>query len=150
MRTAFVLFLFVFHFNGIAHPLHLSVVNMDFNQIPDSNVVSFRFFANDFLLALQNKYNEPIELNDSDSVFQRFCIQYVTDLFKISSLRGENYKLSFSSLTFANDMLWLSFTFLEEYHPEGWMVQNRLLFDLYRSEERRVGKECSYGWSPDT
>lgn len=134
MRTAFGLFLFAFHFNGIAHPLHLAVVNMDFKQLPDANTISFRFFADDFLLVLQNKYKEPLELNDTSSALQKLSIQYVTEFFKVTSLNGENIVLSFSGLTLANEMLWLNFSFKEGYHTQGCIVQNSLLFDLYADQ----------------
>src|ERR1035441_3663013 len=31
---------------------------------------------------------------------------------------------------------------------EGWKVGKKLVYRLYRSEERRVGKECRSRWSP--
>src|SRR5690606_41562126 len=92
------------------------------------------FILNTFVYYLQTiNYSLPEIINNyfNDTVSLILLLKICHIVLKL--IKGADFKLSPSHIIF----IWLYFSFLFE----GILP---LFYERYRSEERRVGKECSY------
>ena len=119
-----------------AHPLYVSVTNMDIDAKGKSVVFSIRMFTDDLETILHNKYNiegwigTPAEHRDS----RRRLEEYVNERFSIVVNGGEKIELVTDSLIVNDDSVWFHFKGAARQTIQRMEIENRLLTDFFANQ----------------
>lgn len=136
-RILIILF-FILAGNRIeAHPVHISVVNLD--VISDSEKIDFsvRLYYEDFQILINHRYNTMIDFskqNRMTSKEQQSVIDYVTTNFKLSAANNEMLKTKFTGWKVEDASVWLFFCADLVENNNELIIQNTLLTDLYNDQ----------------
>lgn len=143
-RVLILISLFFFSFGNkkataivLFHPVHISIVNMDF-QSDDSIHFSIKLFTDDFEKILNQNNNTTIKLNtNTDLELVRVYLEsYIAEHFAIdfgSQLNPKDYHIV--ELKFNEDAVWLYFDIdIRSYNFESIKISNSLMTDLYQDQ----------------
>lgn len=121
------------------HPLHLSMVNLDYNPEEEKCIVSVKVFSDDFAAILRKRYGSTL-LKGRDTICLADAVvfnMYVSDNLKIS-LNGKPVTMSrwiIDSVKNNYEASWLyySFDFGEELQEVS--VRNTIFFDSFNDQK---------------
>jgi hypothetical protein len=127
-----------------AHPMYLSVTNMDIDAQRGSIVLNVRIFADDLETILHNKYNvdgwigTPNEHRES----RRLLREYVNERFSVTVNNGEKIVLVTDSIIFSREeegaVMWFHMSGVTHRPIRRIEVENRLLTDFFSSQKNVV------------
>ena len=141
-----------FNFCSIfAHPLYVSVTNMDIDAKKGSITLQLRIFTDDLETVLHSKYDvdgwigTPGEHRDS----RRLLNEYVNERFSITVNNGEKLNLLTDSITVIEDATWFYLKGTAQKSIKRIEIDNRVLTDFFSSQNNLViicagGKEVKW------
>lgn len=128
-RVLIILFLLTVVKFVNAHPIHVSVCNIEFND--DKLTIAVKLFKDDFQLAIYHNYG--LELNYDDAEFpnsKKVIDKYMNNALKIVLNKRDSLKLSFKRAEINDEAVWFYYTFEQEDFNRIY-VKNELLLDIY-------------------
>ena len=123
-----------------AHPLYVSVTNMDIDAQKRSIELSIRIFTDDLETILHNKYNidgwigTPAEHRDSRQLLR----EYVNERFSVVVNNGEKIGLVTDSMTIIDDCMWFYMKGAAQQAIRRVEIDNRLLTDFFSNQNNLV------------
>ena len=139
MRRIFVILIFIVNVFAFAnaHPVHISVVNMDIAE-DGSIIFSVKLFTDDFEHIINAKNNSNISFNKNTelSSIEKYVTKYISDNFKIQTNTLSyvaHYKLT--KMTFNKEAVWFYFEVEDKKHNfDNLIVENSLMCDLFQDQ----------------
>lgn len=124
-----------------AHPIHISVVNLD--VIPDSGRIeySIRIFYEDFQTFINYRYNTRIDFNKQNQMTfkeQQSIIDYISGAFRIADDQLATIEPKFVSWKIEDQSIWLFFCAKLNHNVSELHIYNKLLIDLYSDQTNYV------------
>ena len=124
----------------LAHPVYVSMTNMDIDSQKGDIVLSIRIFTDDLETILHNKYNvhswigTPNEHRDS----RRLLGEYIHERFSVAVNNGKKLDLQTDSITIADDCMWFYMKGTAQQTIRHVEIDNRLLTDFFSSQTNLV------------
>lgn len=124
-----------------AHPIHITVVNIDIKH--DSNRIDYsvRLFYEDFQALINYRYNTMIDFsNQARMTFkeQQSIMEYIGSSFRLSDKDSTVLQPDFLSWKVEDMSVWLFFCVELKEKINELRVQNSLLVDLYNDQTNYV------------
>jgi hypothetical protein len=140
MRSAIFLWIFLFmHWWDIeAHPLHVSIVNLD--VIKDSNKIeySIRFFYDDFQAVINSKYNTQLNFNVEKRISVKE-MQYIQDYLNTSFVIFNENKVQidpvFLGWKVENISVWFYFGMKFNSNIQKLSIENKLMNNIFSDQK---------------
>jgi len=143
MFTLTFLFNIVFFANSLfAHPVHLTVTNIEYNTNDKKFDITIRLFVDDFEKILDTKYNTKLNLfKQNEAKNADFYIQnYITQNLKLK-INGNfiNEKKFILEKRSQEDItIWLTFSVKYKQRIHSIEITNKLMTDLYRDQKNML------------
>ena len=124
----------------LAHPVNVSVTNMDVDAQKRSIELSIKMFTHDLETILHNKYNvdgwigTPAEHGDG----RRLLVEYIGERFSVSVNDGEKISLSADSTAIADESMLFYMTGQANQSIRRVEISNRLLTDFFSNQTNLV------------
>ena len=124
----------------LAHPVNVSVTNMDIDAKEKSIELSIKLFTHDLETILHNKYNidgwigTPNEHSDG----RRLLNEYINERFSITVNNSEKIILTTDSMTIADESMWFYMKGTANRPFSNVEVNNRLLTDFFFNQTNLV------------
>jgi hypothetical protein len=120
-----------------AHPIHISVVNLD--VIADSHKIDYsvQLFYEDFQALINYRYNTMIDFKRQTRMTfkeQNSILDYISSRFRISTDSSKALKPEFSSWKIEDQSIWLFFCAELDKKVSELHIFNELLIDLYNDQ----------------
>ncbi len=135
VRYSVIFVLLIFSLWGNAHPLHLSITNID--KKDDSLQISIRLFKDDFSTAINQLFVFTDKNTDSLLPPPHLAINYLLAHFELTTDR-QNCELSFSHQQHDELSVWYFFSCA---FPNNWnqiLLKNTLLTDIFNDQKNLV------------
>lgn len=135
MNTFFLNILFILTgcFELFAHPVHVSVCNLEFTD--KESIVAIKLFSDDFGTVLKNKYHEDIDLSQADEEpYRNYITNYVKSNFKIISKSNKLVKFVYDYSETDKINIWLYFKVDKFNSSKKIKIINTLMLDLYEDQ----------------
>jgi hypothetical protein len=126
--------------SAFAHPLYVSVTNMDIDTHNGRIALSIRIFTEDLETVLHNKYNVDGWLG-TDSEHRdgrRLLGEYVNERFSVAINGGEKLNLTTDSITVEEDAMWFYMRGSAGRTVTRVEIDNRLLTDFFSKQNNLV------------
>lgn len=136
MRFAFTVLIILFGVHaGMAHPLHLSITNIDFKG--DSAFITIRLFQDDFSTAIINAYIAADSTVKEDPLEHAFAKKYIQNHFILSI---DNLNLPLKFLNSHNDELsvWYYFSTKCPGDEKHIQLENTLMNEFFKDQKNMV------------
>jgi hypothetical protein len=144
-------FSILFALNAHLHPVHVSVLNIDYSKGKPTIDLSFKVFSSDIELAVAHNYNVALNLTrfNEDSTNTTQINKYVSQLFTIQINNNEPSKLVLKKKEINEDAVWLYYTIPVKKKVKELLIRNLLLMDIYMDQTNLVivsinGEETGY------
>lgn len=129
----FILNLFAVSSAMTAHPVHLSVCNIEFTK--NESIIALKLYSDDFGTVLQNKYNEEFVLSKADEKpYRDYIISYVSSHLKITFNRNKSLIFNYDYSEVNEGAIWLYFKADNFKSAEKMKIENTLMLDLYEDQ----------------
>jgi len=128
-------------FSGFAffHPVHVSIINIDYYSAKKEMDVSFKVFTDDFQLLFIHLYETKIGFNTKEEYFHAKdkIDQYFNSHFQLMD-NERKYNLKFVGLKKNDDSVWFNYK-IEDIKPQNKLtLVNTVLLDLYIDQKNLV------------
>lgn len=134
LLTVIVVLMFFFPDKPFAHPVHVSVSNIEFGR--DSLIVSVKVFSDDFLLALQHNFGSVINVSDIRKN-REWIDLYINSSFGLILNNSDSLELVNSKIEYTEEAIWFFYK-----APVGKVrnlkIFNTLLLDIYFDQTNLV------------
>ena len=134
-----------------AHPLYVSVTNMDIDAKKGNIILSLRIYTDDLETILHNKYNVDgwIGTLSEHRDGRRLLKEYVNERFSIVVNNSEKLDLVTDSITIIDDTMWFYLKGTAKRSIKRIEVDNRVLTDFFSNQNNLViistgGKEVMW------
>jgi hypothetical protein len=128
-RVLIILFLLTVVKFANAHPIHVSVCNIEFND--DKLTIAVKLFKDDFQLAIYHNYGLELKYDDAEFTNSKKVIdKYMNNALKIVLDKKDSLKLSFKRAEINDEAVWFYYTFDQDDFNKIY-VKNELLLDIY-------------------
>lgn len=134
--------------NPVMHPVHVSICNLELNNI--ENTVSVKLFKDDFALVLKNKYQTdfPME-NADDKQNSQYISKYINSCLQIEPNNGKIINLDYKYSEINEDAIWFHFQAEKINKVTKLSIKNTLMLDLWDDQTNLLiiswqGKENGY------
>ncbi len=132
--TVLIVLLFFLIEKPYAHPVHVSVSNIEFGK--DSLIVSVKVFRDDFLLALQHNFGQVIDLAHIEKN-KEWIDQYINSSFGIILNNSDSLKLKRSNIEYTEEAIWIFYEARVD-RVRNLKIFNTLLLDIYFDQTNLV------------
>lgn len=134
-----IFFLFGFGQKNVCHPVHFSVINMEYNEQTQAFDISVKLFTNDFEKIINKNYNVVLNLSKENRLknYKEFVDRYIKKNFVIVfDKKSVSKKLLQTKMTVnKNDKAtWIYYT-LKIKKPHKVLIRNTLMNDLYNDQK---------------
>lgn len=133
------------------HPLHVSMVNIEYNKSDSSFTVSAKIFTDDFEEILFRKYGVLMKFGQVDEHKnpEKYCSNYINDRFSIKFDGVKQEKLKYIKKEQNFEAVWLYFTFKPPESFKSVEISNEIMFDMFKDQTNLVifnysGKQKAY------
>lgn len=138
MRSYFILFFSIVSIVLTAHPLHVSIVNMDVNSDSGTINYSIRLFYDDFQHLINSKYHTIIDLDKEKRISlkeQEYILEYINSAFIV--YESESIKLMpvFLSWKVENLSIWFYFGMKFTGSSTQLIVVNTLMNEIFTDQK---------------
>ncbi len=120
------------------HPVHISSLNIEYNDSRKAFIVSFKMNKEDLESAVQFKYNKIVKIleNEDNNEADKWVNSYILDNFAliINDKDKTRNKLKFVSKSTDNESLWFIYEYKFNGKLKSVVVKNRILQDLYMDQ----------------
>lgn len=125
-----------------AHPVHLTVTNIEYNNSSKSFDISIRLFVKDFTTILSQNNNQEIILSGKDinSKNKTFITKYITDNLKlnINNKQISKNKYVLKEEKIEDITIWLTYNIKFKDKISKIEITNTLMTDLYRDQKNML------------
>lgn len=142
------LFLFILHASSGAHPVHVSVSNLEFEE--DQIVMIIRAFRDDLALEFEHLGRGYFSLNGalSDSDME-MADRYFREKFRLTLNRNEAPELVLQKMEVNDESVWAHYKAEYKGKAKIMKIENEILADLYYDQTNLViinvnGKQNGY------
>ncbi len=126
-------FIFLMSIFNLMHPVHVSIINMDY--LPEQNKISlsFKVFKDDFQLLFAHLYQVNIDFDNEEnySKYQKKIDEYFSSHFKITEEGGENKIINYIGIKKNQEAIWFHYEASIENELKSLKISNTILLDLY-------------------
>lgn len=131
-RVLIILFLLTVVKFANAHPIHVSVCNIEFSD--DKLTIAVKLFKDDFQLAMYHNYGLELKYDDSEFMESKKVIdKYMNNALKIVLNKEDPLKLSLNHAEINDEAVWFYYTFDEDDFNKIY-IKNELLLDIYADQ----------------
>ncbi len=140
----YLLFILIFSFSHLYaeenHPLHVSMVNIEYNKSDSSFTLSAKIFTDDFEEILLQKYGIRMNLGkeDENKDSGKYFSQYVNEKFSIifDGKTPENLLYIKKEQNF--EAIWLYFTIKPPINFKSVEISNEIMFDMFHDQKNLI------------
>jgi len=143
MKTVFLIVFFTIVFSIVtrAHPIHVSMVNLDY--IADSGKIeySIKLFYDDFQTLINYKYNTMLNLANQSRMTtkeQNAVVDYVNRNFIILDYFQNSIYTKFTGWKVEDFSVWLFFCAYPENEVTSLTLKNTIMLDLFADQVNLV------------
>ena len=137
MKTRFFIILLLFGYHlASAHPVHISIVNMDVGN--DSVNFSVRLFYDDFEHLINYKYNTFLDFRRDSRLTtkeQNAIQDYVNSTLFLQDDKGSVLTAKFTGWKIEGYSVWLFFSALPVKAVKNFKIENKLMLDLFDDQK---------------
>jgi len=121
------------------HPVHVSVINIDYFSAKKEMDVSFKVFTDDFQLLFIHLYETKIGFNTKEEYWhaKERIDQYFNSHFQLSD-NEKKYSLKFMGLKKNDDSVWFNYKIENLESNKELKLVNTVLLDLYMDQKNLV------------
>ena len=134
--------LLIFIVLGIhAHPVHVSIINMDIDDINNKVNLSVKLFYDDFQAVINHLYNTDIDFEKTDSLEdeQRDAVlKYISTNLLLQTCTGDSVNLVYSSLEKQDNTIMLYFFGNYTKSVTEIIMRNSLMLDFFLDQKNMV------------
>ena len=134
-----------------AHPVHVSVLNIEYDESTSALRFTFRLFRDDMELAIYHNYAIQVSIDSVNTAMkaEQLMNKYLNERFILSMGGKDVDSLHFNRKVNDGIELWLYYSVPVAGKPGKIKVKNQLMMDLYFDQTNLVicgprGKECAY------
>jgi hypothetical protein len=145
------LFSVFFTFTSSYHPVHVSILNVDYETGKSEIDLAFKVFTGDIELAIAHNYNVALNLGqiNENPEANAHIYRYFSDAFFVSVNQRYKPKLVFKKREVSEDAVWFYFSVPLKSKLKELQIVNALFMDLYIDQKNMVivavnGKESGY------
>lgn len=137
--------------NPPAHPMHVSICNVDLNNI--DNTVAVKLFKDDFSSVLKNNYQAEFQMEKADEKLNSQVIsKYINSRLQLEVDNSIILKLDYKSSEINEDAVWIYFHIERINNPSSLRIKNTIMLDLWEDQTNLMiincmGKENGYRFS---
>ena len=137
-RTFIILIFIVVAFtNTNAHPVHISLVNMDLTE--DGKILfSVKLFTDDFESIINTKNNTKLSFTEGvkTSIIDKYVTNYISNNFIISTNSVDlSSEYRFKKIEMDKESIWFFFEIEnKDYNFDKLVIKNSLMCDLYQDQ----------------
>jgi hypothetical protein len=116
-----------------AHPIHVSICNIEFNK--KESIIAVKLFSDDFGTVLKNNYHEEIVLSKADEEpYRNYIANYVNSNLNIIFKGNKILKFVYDYSEIDEINIWLYFKFDGYNSLKNIKIINTLMLDLYEDQ----------------
>lgn len=125
---------------SFAHPIHVSVTNIEYDQKLREFSISFRIFYDDFERIINRKYGIHLNLGTADELENQtlYFTKYINENFQIVTNKNSLLKPVFKSKKFDDKAIWLYYIFENNKKVKSVTITNSLMMDLFNDQTNLV------------
>ena len=133
-RILIIIGLFFLKVTQAMHPIHVSVVNMDF--LSDSNRIKYSIclYYDDFQSLINFKYNTLINFSQQSRMTfkeQKSILEYIHSSFVLKSSQNKVLSSEFLNWKIEDNLVCLYFSTKEFSDIDELIIENKLMLDLF-------------------
>jgi hypothetical protein len=127
-------------FNASYHPLHVSLLNIDYSTNKPTINLAFKVFTNDIEFAIAHDYNVLLSMGkpNENPDAQRYINTYVSNTFKLVINKNYQPKLVYKSKEINEDAVWLHYDIPINTKIKELVIRNAILMDVYDNQVNLV------------
>lgn len=131
-----ILLIFILTGKVLAHPSHMSVINMEIQEKEMQIDFSIRLFQEDYNYLVTGIYHDELAASKIDSTIDlnRIIVNQYIEKCLTFSIDGEITEPTFKKLKYEETDVWLYFSIKLDKIPESIGVQNKIFLDLYSDQ----------------
>jgi len=133
------------------HPVHVSILNIEYSSGKPTIDLSFKLFSSDIEFAIAHNYNVALNLGkpNENPKSEEHINKYVSKLFTLQINNNVPSKLVYKNKEINEDATWLYYTIPVSGKVKELEIRNLLLMDIYEDQTNLViiainGKESGY------
>jgi hypothetical protein len=133
------------------HPVHISILNLDYSNTKPDIELSFKIFTSDFELAIAHNYNIMLNLGKANEnpEANKQIDKYFSYLFTIQINNNSPVKLVYAKKVTNEDATWFYFKIPVTGEVKELLVRNLLIMDIYEDQTNLMimninGKETGF------
>ena len=141
-------FIFVLFSTVFAHPIHVSVSNLEFTG--EEPLIAIKLFKDDLQLAIYHNYAIEIPFEKMDNnMYRDIMMKYLSERFIIKLNKNENLKLEYENIETNDEAIWFYFQTKELPPVKKITVLNKIFLDIYQDQTNLLiinykGKQRGY------
>lgn len=134
-------------FLNAAHPVHISVTNIEYIQKSRNFKASIRLFIDDFEQAIYNKYKVNLllgkenQLNKADFYINKYCKNNLQIIFNGNNNVSNKMTITSTKLNLKENTITIYYK-IKEKEPQKVSIKNTLLNDLYKDQKNLLIFTC--------
>jgi hypothetical protein len=128
-----IIFLFAGSISIFAHPIHVSVCNIEFSQ--QKSIISIKLYSDDFSIVIQNNFNETFtHLKADESPYRDYISDYVNSNLQVFVNNRRPLKFVYDYSETDHEAIWLYFKVNKVNMSDDIKIINTLMLDLYEDQ----------------
>jgi len=147
-----LLVLFLWHWEEAkTHPVHVTVLNIEYNKASGKIDLTFRVYKDDMELALFHNYEVLSSLDTAKPTSKpiRFLNRYINDRVKMKINNKEADSLVFERTLWDGTNLWIYYSIKTGENPQVIWLKDAMMMDLYFDQSNMIicgpaGKEKAF------
>ena len=121
------------------HPIHLTVINMEYNDATDVFEILIRVFTDDFEAVINKDYGKELKINDNSEESKVYIDKYLKQHFRIyfnTKFMGEKYKIS--KITHNSEKNTTEIVYILKHKTPGKIKIENTLFKAYFRDQKNL------------
>jgi hypothetical protein len=134
-----------------SHPVHVTVLNIEYNEVSGKIDLTFRVYKDDMELALYHNYQLQTSLDSTRIGWKsvNFLNRYINERVKLKINNKPIDTLVFEKTLFDGTNLWLYYNFKVNGNVQSLWLKDEMMMDLYFDQSNMIicgptGKERAY------
>jgi hypothetical protein len=134
-----------------SHPVHVTVLNIEYNLASGKIDFTFRVYKDDMELALFHNYEVLSSLDTAKNGSRpiRFLNRYINERVKVKINNKQADSLVFEKTLWDGTNLWIYYSIKAQENPQNVWLKDEMMMDLYFDQSNMVicgttGKEKAF------
>lgn len=147
MKNIIILTILILFLTAAAHPVHISVTNVDYNEQTKKFQTSIRLFTDDFEKIIFNKTNVNLYLGkenehkNTKTIIDNYCKENLEIIFDTKNIISKKQILTEYKVNTSENTVTLYYK-IKEQIPQKVEINNKLLNDLYGDQKNLLIFTC--------